>query len=257
MAERDGSSNRRFKRLFPLLAVPLVMAGVLANPGPANAGTPIGYACAYYTNVSLGGGPYGRMGCPPQNSIYAGPGSLAPAVTLPAGGSSTTISASDPDGAMAKYGPAVIFGGPFPTDPNAPDPPSGSLSVSTGGISSVTSTAIANNVGPQQFTASQITARCTATATSKSRVTTISNGQVVTSTTADGDTATSVAVPSVPPVNYTVHGTINSVGDSFRIVFNEHLTNANGSVTVNGAHMYLQGPFALGDMIIAQATCGA
>lgn len=226
MAEGHVLFTRRFKRLFPAVAVPLVAA-------------------------------YGRQGCPPQNSIYAGPGSLAPAVTLPAGGSSTTISASDSDGAQAKYGPATIFGGPFPTDPNLPDPPSGSLSVSTGGVSTVTSTAIANNVGPQQFTATQVIGRCTATATSTSRTTTISGGKVATSTDANGDTLTSVNVPSVPPVNYTVHGTINHVGDSFRIVFNEHVTDADGSVTVNAAHMYLQGPFALGDMVIAQATCGA
>ena len=48
------------------------------------------------------------------------PGSASPSVTLPVGGSSTSVKATDDNGALAQYGPAVVFGGKPPKDPNAP-----------------------------------------------------------------------------------------------------------------------------------------
>ncbi len=58
------------------------------------------------------------------------------------------------------------------------------------------------------------------------------------------------------PQNDTVAFTINNVGDQGYIVFNERIQNPDGTLTVNGSHMYMQGPFALGEVIIAQVTCG-
>ena len=79
---------------------------------------------------------------------------------------------------------------------------------------------------------------------------------VVTTTDFFGNPRTTVAVPRLPPVNYTVPFTINNVGDHGTVVFNERLDNADGSTTVNAVHMYLQGPIAIGDMVIGQARCG-
>jgi hypothetical protein len=63
-------------------------------------------------------------------------------------------------------------------------------------------------------------------------------------------------VPANPPVNYTKTGTIDHVGDSFRVVYNEQITAADGSITVNAVHMSLLGPTAVGDLVIAQSRCG-
>jgi hypothetical protein len=59
-----------------------------------------------------------------------------------------------------------------------------------------------------------------------------------------------------PPVNYTRSGTIDHVGDRWRIVLNEQIENPDGSLTVNAAHMFLLGPIAVGEMIIGSSTCG-
>jgi hypothetical protein len=85
---------------------------------------------------------------------------------------------------------------------------------------------------------------------------TITNGILVTSTTADGSTLDSQPVPVNPPVNYTRTGVITNVGDSFRVVYNEQITSANGSITVNAVHMSLLGPTAVGELVIAQSRCG-
>ncbi len=110
---------------------------------------------------------------------------------------------------------------------------------------------------PASSTVGYVRSSCTATSpTSKNGSVTIENGFVDTATDGDGNPTSRVAVPSNPPQNYQVPFTINSVGDHGVMVFNERIQNADGSLTVNGAHMYLQGPFALGDVIIAQVTCG-
>ncbi len=49
---------------------------------------------------------------------------------------------------------------------------------------------------------------------------------------------------------------IEGVGDSFRYVFNEHVRNLDGSLTVQAAHLYLLGPTAVGDLFIGTVECG-
>lgn len=46
------------------------------------------------------------------------------------------------------------------------------------------------------------------------------------------------------------------MGDVFTAVYNEHVHNPDGSLTVNGVHMYLFGPTAVGEVVKGQATCG-
>nr|MDQ3641980.1 DUF1508 domain-containing protein [Actinomycetota bacterium] len=85
-------------------------AAAAPRKAAATAGKPAGGACGYYSNVGLFGGPPERRGCgqaiPPGDARSA-----SPAVELPAGGSTTAVTATDDDGAVAEYGPAVIFGG--------------------------------------------------------------------------------------------------------------------------------------------------
>ena len=246
----------RSRSVLALAVLSVSAATVGVTAGPAHAGTLVGYACAYSTNVSLFGGPYSVRGC--GQTIPPGSASSAsPSVTLPAGGSGTWLSAIDGDGAMGVYGPAVIFGGQYDANDNVG--PSGQLSAYTVGTqgTTVTSQVQANNVGPAPFHADMVFARCTATTNNtKSYMVMLSNAVVETSTDAEGYPLTWVNVPSSPGINYTVPFTLDNIGDHGVVVFNERINNADGSTTLNAVHMYMQGPIAYGDMVIGQAKCG-
>jgi hypothetical protein len=221
----------------------------------AGASTASGGACGYYTKVGLFGGPPELRGCgqtiPPGDEKSA-----SPSVTLPPGGSGTAITAEDPDGAVAVYGPAVIFGGKPIQDANAPLPPSGPMAVSTKGKTSVTSTASVKDVGPGPFTADAVRSTCTSSASGAKGSTTISKGRVVTATDADGNPTKVESVPSRPEPNFTLKGKIPT-GDKFKAVFNEQKVKRDGSITVNAVHLYLLGPTAVGDVVIAQSYAKA
>jgi hypothetical protein len=170
-------------------------------------------------------------------------------VTLPAGGSATPVTASAAEG-NGVFGPAVIFS-------------SGQLDVSTQGApgGSVTSSATVANVnksGQEVFTAATASSTCTASASGSSGSTTLTGGSLITSEVnidIDEDDI-KVDLPSNPAPNTTHTGTIETVGDTFRYVFNEQIRAADGSITVNAAHLYLLGPTAVGELIIGQSRCG-
>jgi hypothetical protein len=63
-------------------------------------------------------------------------------------------------------------------------------------------------------------------------------------------------VPAHPAPNHTVTGTTSN-GDSFRAVFNEQAIDADGTITVVAVHLYLLGPTAVGDVVIAESHAGA
>ncbi len=67
-----------------------------------------------------------------------------------------------------------------------------------------------------------------------------------------------VTLPTNPAPNTTYEGHlhIGSKTDTFRWVFNEQISNADGSITVNAAHQYLLGPMATGELIVGQVVCG-
>jgi hypothetical protein len=154
------------------------------------------------------------------------------------------------------YGPAIIFGGKPLQDANAPLPPCGPITVSTKGKTSVTSTASVKDVGPGPFTADAVRSTCTASASGPKGSTTITKGRVVTATDADGNPTKVESVPSRPPANFTLKGQIPT-GDKFRAVFNEQKVKKDGSITVNAVHLYLLGPTAKGDVVIAQSYAKA
>jgi hypothetical protein len=211
-------------------------AGIDATAGAQTVSDVSGGAFGFSVSISLFGGPPGTRG-------------PTPTVTLPAGGSSTPVTSSDPS-ANATFGPAVIF-------------TSDRLDVSTQGTpgpsGSVTSSATVTNTnksGQEEFTAASIASSCTASASGVSGSTTVSGGKLITSEgnpDVDGDEV-SVDVPSSPAANTSINGTVESVGDHFRVVFNEQQTSGR-SITVNAMHMYLLGPTAVGDLIVGQSRC--
>jgi hypothetical protein len=210
-----------------------------------------GGACGYFSDVSLFGGPSTVRGfgqtIPPGDARSA-----SPSVTLPAGGSVTALTKTDADGALAAYGPAVVFGGRPPADPNAPIPPSGAQKVSTKGKLAVTSSASVKNVGAGPFSAGAVSCTSKAGKSGASASTTVTRGVLATATDPDGNPTASVELPAHPPVNHTVTGTTSN-GDDFKAVFNEQTVAADGTITVEAVHLYLLGPTAVGDVVVARA----
>ncbi|MGH9278932.1 MAG: hypothetical protein ACRD12_12615, partial [Acidimicrobiales bacterium] len=242
-----------------------------------------GLAFNYFVNVGLFGGPATRLGygqVPPGSAqAPANANTDSPSVECPSGGGDPAP-ATDAQGARAAYGPAIIFGGIWP-DANNVAPPSGPLSSDVncqlGAAGFVTaSTDIAKNpdgttwtlsgggtegwpggVGPDPFHADTVHSECRADESGNTGSVRITNGQVVTST--DRGTqlpATTVDIPANVPANSKYHGTIDHVGDNFDITLNEQITNSDGSITVIAAHMKLNGPIAVGEMVIGSVTCG-
>jgi len=214
----------------------------------ATAGRAAGGAFGYFSDVGLFGGPRERRGqgqtVPPANARSA-----TPEVTLTPGGSSTAISAVDEDGVIAIYGPAVILGGRYPgTDTG----PTGPVVVSTKGKTSVTSSASVKNIDAGVFTAGSVRSTCTASKSGVKGSTTVTKGVVITSAQADGTPKTTKTVPSDPPPNHKITG-INSIGDKFRVVFNEQKKSRDGTLTVIAVHIYLLGPNAIGEVVIAES----
>lgn len=219
---------------------------------PATPFTPAGGACGYYTNVGLFGGPPERRGCgqtePPGNARSA-----SPQVALPDGGSTAAIATADEDGVIAVYGPAVILGGRYPgTDTG----PTGPVVVSTKGKTSVTSSASVKSIDAGVFTATAVRSTCTASKSGVKGSATATNCVVVTASDADGNPTTTRTVPSKPTANHKISGT-NSIGDKFKVVFNEQKRAKDGTITVVAAHLYLLGPTAVGDVVIAECHARA
>lgn len=213
--------------------------------------TAAGGAFGYLTDVSLFGGPSTVRGfgqtIPPGNVKSA-----SPSVSLPVGGSVTAVTKTDANGALAQYGPAVVFGGRPPVDPSVPIPPSGPQKVSTKGKLAVTSTASVKNVGAGPLSAGAVSCTSKAGKSASSASTTITRGVLATATDPEGNPTTAVEIPPHPPVNHTVTGTTSN-GDNFKAVFNEQTVAADGTITVDAVHLYLLGPTAVGDVVVARA----
>jgi hypothetical protein len=130
------------------------------------------------------------------------------------------------------------------------------MRASTKGKRSVTSGASVKNVGAGPFTASSVSSTCTASKSATKASTTVTRGVLVTATDEDGNPTATEPVPAHPPVNHTVEGRI-STGDTFRAVFNEQDTGPDGAITVRALHLYLLGPAARGDVVVAESQARA
>ena len=214
----------------------MVLAALSQGSAGAQVAEVTGAASGYYANVSLFGGPDQEFG-------------PAPEVILPASGGSET--ATDPSAAIV-IGPATFFtSGPLTVTTEGATGPSGAVT-STATVETI------NTSGDEVFTAASASSTCTATEEGVTGSTTITGGTLRTS---EGDPAvegdeTVVNVPTDPAPNTIIEGQIETVGDSFRYIFNEQVVNPDGSLTVYAAHMELLGPNAVGDLFIGESTCG-
>jgi hypothetical protein len=269
MGKLNDLTGRVKRFLLPVLAMIMASAGVLGlSAAPAHA-TPTtqGYGCGYYSNVSLFGGPYGSMGCGTQTSPDANANSAAVSTTW----NGTTQYVNDANGVKAQYGPADMLSSPWLVGDVTAN--TGAMTVTSQGSSSIQVTAKAVGVGPSPFytstpngadnpgsPAGYVQTTCTASGpTTYSGSTTIDKGHVDTKLDANGYPVNTVSLPVPLPQNYRVDYTIDNIpgGEHGHLIFNERIYNsADGSYTVNGSHMYEEGPTALGDVIIAQSKCG-
>ncbi|HJV08997.1 MAG TPA: hypothetical protein VJ653_04925, partial [Acidimicrobiales bacterium] len=274
-----AQSRSRVYRLLMILAMlgaATYSTGVTVGPAGAAVTAVRGSAYGYQTNVGLFGGPpsirgFGQTPCTaPNTPAGCGPDTAAsPSVSLPATGGNLTQ--TDDNGAEGEYGPATIFGGKWP-DAAPAAPPSGPITVGCNGTTGATGSVTCNTavtlynpspaaapggVGPGPIVADEARSTCTASESGKSGSATFVNGILETKYDATTQLPTvTEAIPANPAVGYTRTGTIDHVGDSYSVTFNEQITNSDGSLTVNAVHMKLLGPTAVGDLIIGSVTCG-
>jgi hypothetical protein len=234
-------------------------AVISAVPAVADVTVVSGGAFGHWTKVGLFGGP----------QVAVGP---LPDVRLPATGSEQPLSAFEAAGS-AVYGPAHIFGGIWPATGVDVAPPSGPTTVSTKGTlgarGSVTSTVdilprnppdpkSPGGFGPLPPTqGEELHATCTASETGASGSVRLVGAVMSHSTTSAGEPLDEEKIPDNPPPNFTRTGVLTNVGDRYRIVYNEQFIDPDGSITVNGYHMYLLGDIAIGDSIVGQVRCSA
>jgi len=172
-------------------------------------------------------------------------------VALAADASNSPQTATAATGA-AIFGPGKIF-------------TSGAITVRTeaslqagGTVTSSTDIQNVNRSGVEKFTATRLQSTCTASPSGVSGSTTITGGVIQ---TAEGDidlTGDEVyaVLPLHPAPNTEYPGQIETVGDTFRYVLNEQVTDPDGSLTVYAAHLYMIGPTAIGDVYVGGVHCG-
>jgi hypothetical protein len=234
-------------------------ATVISPAAPAGADVTVvsGGAFGHYTKVGLFGGP----------QVAVGP---IPDVRLPPAGAEQPLTAFEASGS-AVYGPAHIFGGIWPATGVDVAPPSGPTTVTTKGTigarGSVTSTVdivlrtpadprSPGGWGPLPPTqGDELHSTCTATETGATGSVRFVNAVMSHSTTPAGEPLEEEKIPDNPPPNFTRTGVLTNVGDRYRIVYNEQFVDPDGSITVNGVHMYLLGDIAIGESIIGQVRC--
>ena len=235
----------RPRAVLGMLTSGLMVAAAGTGSVPAAASGPDqlnGSAYGVFVKVGLFGGPPNQVGA-------------TPVAVLPPGGGQAEDALPE---LAAQFGPAIVFGGQY--DQNDQSGPSGALAVSTEGQAGadtfVTSSASVVDVGPGPLIADRMESTCRADGAGVSASATITGGVVETSyDPATQQAATSEPVPENPAPNTEYTGTLDHIGDTFRIVFNEQVVEGD-TVTVRAAHMYLLGPIAVGDSIIGQSVCG-
>ncbi len=239
--------GRRQKVLAGLLLSALVLSGLWQRQGAdAQVSEVTGSAYGFFTSIGLFGGPANDIG-------------PVPLVTLPPEGSADPITQTDPDGDSAVYGPAIIV-------------QTTAMTVSTegttgpdGSVTSSSSVEFNENQDEQvdPFNADNLLSTCTASEAEVTGSVTLNNASLVTSTDPDGEPADTIDLPANPAPNSTFGGTIDNIGDTFRVVFNEQIREGD-TLTVNAVHFYFGQNAAgepvpgnaLGEAIIGQSVCG-
>lgn len=242
-----GRAARR-KLPFRLLFLAVMLSSLwLQPPASAEVSEVTGSAYGFSASLSL-------FDSPPVER------EPVPLVTLPPEGSPEPITATDPEGELAQYGPAVIVEATAITV---------STEGTTGPNGSVTSSATVEFDDDREeqldpFNADGLLATCTASEGLSTGSVTLDAATLVTSTDPDtGEPVETIDLPTNPEPNTTFGGTIDYVGDTFRIVLNEQITEG-GTLTVNAVHYYLgqnqEGESvdgeARGEAVFGQTVCG-
>jgi len=223
-------------------------------------------------------------GCVPSAQAAA---AVSPLVTLPSAGSPTiTAAATTMSGVLT---PAEFFSTGAVTVNTQ-----GTIGAS-GSVTSSTSIANVDRNGSESFgygpldastlypknptgLSTSVSSSCTASPSGNSGSTTITNGQLELDNGLDpmtpvGELGTYMDLPGTntgahPPVRvivptnplpnttYNGHIEVNGQQDFFKYVFNEQVTNADGSLTVYAGHEYILGPTAKGDLYFGKSQCG-
>ena len=230
------------KRIQAPLAVLLALGAAMAASSPSGADVPklgtVG-AYGYYASISLFGGPANTSG-------------PSPTVTLPPDGARAPVTTVVPS-AKAQFGPATLL-------------ESGEVKVSVepapgpGGPVTSTASVVGVEEPPVPLLYERVTSTCTARGSELTGSTTLA-GELATSTFVapdprEGEPRDVEPLPANPAPNTERTGEINNVGDRFRVVFNEQIREGD-LLTVNAIHMYLLGPIAVGDLVVAQSRCRA
>jgi hypothetical protein len=168
-------------------------------------------------------------------------------VELPAGGSADPVTATeqtcDIRVAPAPTSPAVITTGPLTVTTQGTTGPAGSVT-STADIDNV------NRTGQEALTAASISSTCTANEDGATGSTAVTGGSVAT----NPDGTVEEAVPANPEPGHTIFADLGVASSNY--IFNEQITNADGSITVNALRIVsLTGPVQ-GTVIIGQVVCG-
>jgi hypothetical protein len=264
MPNKQSLHVNRNRVLLSLVVVAVVTAGCGGSSGTSTnksapgsvsttaaptAGPVGGSAYGYYSSISLFGGP----------AAVKGP---TPTVTLPAGGSSAPVVQSVPSEDLT-YGPAHIFdSGPLKltTQGTAASGVTSSTSIQ-GCTKAVNNGCSVGQVFAGPFTGTSVSSTCTAKGSSHTGSVKIQAGQLTEEPAGAGVGGTPgapITVPTNPSPNYTVTATFPDTGKVYKYVFNEQTVDANGALTVNAAHEYLQAGAtgAQGDLIFGRVVCG-
>jgi len=170
------------------------------------------------------------------------------------------------------YGPATFFSS------NRVDVSTQGTTGAGGTVTSSVNIAGVDTSLSEIVTADAISSTCTASANGLSGTTTLTNAKeridsgddvvgdihpevkVSLPTNPPISSPSAVQSPAPPPQNLSLpnpgHIHVNNSIDYFHIVFNEQVINPDGSLTVNAVHEYLDGPSAIGHVILGQSTCG-
>ncbi len=238
---RAPIGTRYGKPIVGLVVSGMVVAGLAPGPAAAQVSELNGSAYGAFASLGVFGGAPTQVGA-------------EPVVVLPPDGGSQADSLP---GVTAVFGPAVVLSGQTEGSDTVP---TGELTVSTEGETGpegfVTSTASVVDVGPGPFVADEVASTCTADAGGVTGSAMITGGSIATSTDVETEEPLTIEdIPENPPPNTTIEGTVDHLGESFRVVFNEQVVDGD-TITVRAVHLYLLGPIALGELIVGQTVCG-
>jgi hypothetical protein len=111
-------------------------------------------------------------------------------------------------------------------------------------------------IGPGPLIAEDVHSECRADESGLTGSVRFSKGIVETHYSKETQLAIShTDIPDNPPPGWSEEGTLDHIGDHYRVVANEQIIEGD-VITVRAAHMYLLGPIAVGDSIVGQVTCG-